>query len=160
MTFGNCCYKLFGHSLKPCLRLLELSMTSRHQINSNTLSVWSVSTGKHTKSEVSHRITKSPHASLFKGGPGKKKQTDSRWWEKHTAFCYLPPPAAYWETSLHCGLYFLGDNLTCRTRREKLYMQAMFSDSALLVWVHLYHLPSRTQKWLKIIERQGRKEGS
>lgn len=74
VTFGNCCYELFGLSLEPCPKLPELSLTSRHQINSNVLSVWSVSTGKRTKSEVSHCITKSPHASSFKGGPGKKKK--------------------------------------------------------------------------------------
>lgn len=72
VTFGNCCYELFGLSLEPCPKLPELSVTSRHQINSNVLSVWSASTGKCTKSEVSHCITKSPHASSFKGGPEKK----------------------------------------------------------------------------------------
>lgn len=69
------CYELFGLSMEPCPKLPELSVTSRHQINSNVLSVWSVGTGKCTKSEVSHCITKSPHASSFKGSPEKKKNT-------------------------------------------------------------------------------------
>lgn len=98
VTFGNCCYELFGLSLEPCPKLPELSVTSRHQINSNVLSVWSASTGKCTKSEVSHCITKSPHASSFKGGPEKK-----HWFQmvgetfKHSAFCYLPAAAKFWK---------------------------------------------------------------
>lgn len=104
-----------------------------------------------TKSEVSHRITKSPHAFLFKGEP-KKKQPDPRWWEKQAAFCYLPAAAEVWETSLHCRRFFSGGNVSMQNTAGKVRMQAVFSDWALLVLIHLYLLPSRTQKWLKMIE--------
>lgn len=54
---------------------------------------------KRTKSEVSHCITKSPHA-FFKGEPGEKKQPDPRWCEKQEAFCYLPGAAEVGEKVL------------------------------------------------------------
>lgn len=124
-------------------------MTSRHQINSNVLTVWSVSAEKCTRSEVSYRITKSSHAFLFKGE--REKQLEPRWWEKQAAV-YLPAAAEVWETSLRCRRFFSGGDLNMQNTAGKLQTQAMFSDWVLLVLIHLYLLPSRTQKWLKIIE--------
>lgn len=145
--FGNCCYKLFGHSLEPCLRLLELSMTSRHQINSNVLTVWSVSAKKaHKEWGVTLHYKISP-CLLQRWTREKKKSSqipDGGRSRKHFVI-YL--------VQLKLGRRFSsGRRLNMQNAVGKVHTQGMLSGWARPVLIHLYLLPSRTQKWLQIVE--------
>lgn len=126
VTFGNCCYNLFGLSLEPCPKLPELSVTSRHQINSNVLCVWSVSTGKCTKSEVSYCITKSPHAFSFKRGPEKKTTVIPDGAKNIQSFVIYPLQLKFGNVSLCCVRFFLGGTLNRLNTAGRLDMQGIF----------------------------------
>lgn len=67
-------------------------------------------------------------------------------------FVIYPLQLKFGNVSLCCVRFFLGGALNMLNTAGRLRMLGMFPDWALLVWVRLYLLPSRTQKWLKIIE--------